>query len=184
MYGEKIKYMRKKLNLSQEDLANKIGLTRQSISKWETGKASPTMANLKELSEVFGVDMAYFIGEYEEQSEREDNKDKKTDKKKSIGKSIGGIFIYAMLCAIGFFFFTVYYYGVMDRLLGLVPNERPYIFLTIYMAFAVIAFPQAYKDLENKMEGLEYNVFSKLVLPVVYVLSPIIVIYYVFKKKA
>lgn len=63
MYGEKIKTKRRELNLSQEDLANKLFVTRQAISKWENDKATPTMTNLRELSEVFGVDMAYFIGE-------------------------------------------------------------------------------------------------------------------------
>lgn len=65
MYGEKIKAKRKELNLSQEDLANKIFVTRQAISKWENDKATLTMTNLRELSEVFDVDMAYFIGEVE-----------------------------------------------------------------------------------------------------------------------
>ena len=37
-FNEKLKQERKKLNLSQEDLANKINISRQSISKWELGK--------------------------------------------------------------------------------------------------------------------------------------------------
>ena len=49
MYGEKIKAKRKELNLSQEDLANKLFVTRQAISKWENDKASPTMTNLREI---------------------------------------------------------------------------------------------------------------------------------------
>lgn len=50
MYGEKIKSKRKENKLSQEELANKLGITRQAISKWETEKATPTMTNLRELS--------------------------------------------------------------------------------------------------------------------------------------
>ncbi|WP_040542710.1 hypothetical protein [Peptoniphilus timonensis] len=59
----------------------------------------------------------------------------------------------------------------------------PYLIFTIYMIIALISFPQAYKDLAEKLEGLEYNVFSKLVLPVIYMASPMIVFYYIIKKK-
>ena len=192
MYGEKIKTKRREKNLSQEDLARELGITRQAISKWETDKATPTMTNLRELSEVLGVDMAYFIGEAdsekkldnkEEKDEVEKQKEEKLSKKKLIGKGLWDIFIYACLCAIGFFFFAVYYFLIMERFLGLDPRDMPYLILSIYMVIAVIAFPQASKDLGEKLDDLEYNLFSKVVLPVVYLLSPIIVFYYIIKKK-
>ena len=69
MYGQKIKTKRQALHMSQEDLARELNLTRQAISKWEMDKAQPTMANLRELSRVFGVDMAYFIGENKKPNE-------------------------------------------------------------------------------------------------------------------
>ena len=148
MYGEKIKAKRRELHLSQEDLANKIFVTRQAISKWENDKATPTMTNLRELSEVFDVDMAYFIGEVEKTiDDKKINETKEVDGKKLVLEGIGNIFIYACLCLIGIFFYAVYYYGIMDRLLGLNPKDMPYLILTIYMIIAVIAFPQAYKIL-------------------------------------
>lgn len=189
MYGEKIKAKRRELNLSQEDLANKLFVTRQAISKWENDKATPTMTNLKELSEVFGVDMAYFIGEAVEEKKEvkkegfEEIREDKLSKKKLIGKGLWDIFIYACLCIIGIFFYSVYYYLFMERLLGKDPNQMPYLILTVYMIVAVIAFPQAYKFVEEKIDGLEYNLFSKVVLPVVYIISPIIVAHYIIKKK-
>ena len=39
--GNKIGYLRKKKNLSQEELAEMIGVTRQTISKWELGDTTP-----------------------------------------------------------------------------------------------------------------------------------------------
>lgn len=183
MYGEKIKAKRRELHLSQEDLANKIFVTRQAISKWENDKASPTMTNLRELSDIFGVDMAYFIGQVEKtETDTKINETKEIDGKKLVLKGIGNIFIYACLCLIGIFFYAVYYYGIMDRLLGLNPKDMPYLILTIYMIIAVIAFPQAYKDLAYKLDGLEYNLFSKVVLPIVYIFAPLIVFYYIIKK--
>lgn len=183
MYGEKIKAKRRELHLSQEDLANKIFVTRQAISKWENDKATPTMTNLRELSEVFDVDMAYFIGEGEKTiNDEKINDTKEVDGKKLVLEGIGNIFIYACLCLIGIFFYAVYYYEIMDRLLGLNPKDMPYLILTIYMIIAVIAFPQAYKDLAYKLDGLEYNLFSKVVLPIVYIFAPLIVFYYIIKK--
>lgn len=186
MYGDKIKSKRRELNLSQEDLANKLGLTRQAISKWETEKSTPTMTNLRELSEVFGVEMAYFIGDNKEEIEEKDKKEeniKKVNKKKMVFKGIWDIFIYACLLFIGIFFFSVYYFLFMERFLGKDPSEMPYLILTIYMIIAVIAFPQAYKFVEEKIDGLEYNLFSKIILPVVFIISPIIVTYHIIKKK-
>ncbi|HCT1264222.1 TPA: helix-turn-helix domain-containing protein [Staphylococcus aureus] len=54
-FHEKLKQERKKLNLSQEDLANKINISRQSISKWELEKGYPNIETLIELSELFGI---------------------------------------------------------------------------------------------------------------------------------
>ncbi|HDH4228377.1 MULTISPECIES: helix-turn-helix domain-containing protein [Staphylococcaceae] len=54
-FHEKLKQERKKLNLSQEDLANKINISRQSISKWELEKGYPNIETLIELSELFDI---------------------------------------------------------------------------------------------------------------------------------
>ena len=55
--GNKISELRKKNNLSQEALAEKIGVTRQTISKWELGETSPDIKQAKELSKVFNVSL-------------------------------------------------------------------------------------------------------------------------------
>ena len=96
MYGEKIKAKRRELNLSQEDLADKLFVTRQAISKWENDKATPTMTNLRELSEVFRVDMAYFIGESKvDEEEKDEAIEEKKSKGKILGEGLWDIFIYA-----------------------------------------------------------------------------------------
>ena len=55
--GNKILELRKKNNLSQEALAEKIGVTRQTISKWELGETAPDIKQAKELSKVFNVSL-------------------------------------------------------------------------------------------------------------------------------
>lgn len=53
--GETISYYRKKAGLSQETLAERIGVSRQSVSKWELNEATPEVGKLKALAGVFGV---------------------------------------------------------------------------------------------------------------------------------
>ena len=53
--SDKIYHCRKKANLSQEALAEKIGVSRQAISKWETGEAAPEISKLPLLARTFGV---------------------------------------------------------------------------------------------------------------------------------
>jgi transcriptional regulator with XRE-family HTH domain len=53
--GRKIQEHREKNGLSQEALAEKIGVSRQSISKWELGQALPEVDKIVQLSQLFGV---------------------------------------------------------------------------------------------------------------------------------
>ncbi len=52
-FGENLRNLRKSKKLSQEDLAEKMGVSRQSVSKWETGDAYPEMNNILELCKIF-----------------------------------------------------------------------------------------------------------------------------------
>lgn len=65
-FEEKLIQLRKARGLSQEDLAEKLGVSRQAISRWEQGSTTPDMMNLKQLSELYGVSADYLIhDEYE-----------------------------------------------------------------------------------------------------------------------
>ena len=52
---EKLQMLRKKNGYSQEQLADKIGIARQTVSKWENGQAIPELNGLILLSELYGV---------------------------------------------------------------------------------------------------------------------------------
>ena len=52
-FGDNLKKVRILKKLSQEELAEKVNVSRQSVSKWETGNAYPTMNNLLELCKIF-----------------------------------------------------------------------------------------------------------------------------------
>ena len=52
-FGENLKQIRKSKNISQEDLAERLGVSRQSVSKWETGENYPSMFNIMCLCDIF-----------------------------------------------------------------------------------------------------------------------------------
>ena len=54
-FGEKLQYLRKEQNWTQEQLADRIGISRQSLSKWELGAATPDTEHVVRLSRLFGV---------------------------------------------------------------------------------------------------------------------------------
>lgn len=55
--GNKILAFRKKNNITQEELAEQLNVTRQTISKWELGETSPDIKQAKELSKIFKVSL-------------------------------------------------------------------------------------------------------------------------------
>ena len=55
--GKKILELRKKENLSQEQLAEKMNVTRQTISKWELNETTPDIKQAKELSRLFKISL-------------------------------------------------------------------------------------------------------------------------------
>ena len=59
--GEKLNALRRRAGLSQEQLADRLGVTRQSVSKWESGQAAPELGKLVALSELFGVSVDYLV---------------------------------------------------------------------------------------------------------------------------
>ena len=59
--GQKLKEIRKKFGLSQEQLAEIMNVSRQAITKWETDVGLPDTENLKELSRIFGITIDYLL---------------------------------------------------------------------------------------------------------------------------
>lgn len=59
--GEKIQRLRKSQGLSQEGLAEKVSVTRQTISKWELNQSTPDLDSIARLSDLFGVSADYLI---------------------------------------------------------------------------------------------------------------------------
>ncbi len=68
--GERIKECRQQANLSQEKVAEFVGVSRQAVTKWESNQSAPSTDNLFKLAEVFGtsVDLLLASGDVKEKS--------------------------------------------------------------------------------------------------------------------
>ena len=60
-FEEKIVELRKQKGLSQEELAEQLGVSRQAVSRWELGQTLPDIFNLVQLCELFGVSADYLV---------------------------------------------------------------------------------------------------------------------------
>ncbi len=57
MFSDNLVQMRKILQMTQEDIAEKVGVTRQSVAKWEAGESVPDLDKCKQLADIFGVSL-------------------------------------------------------------------------------------------------------------------------------
>lgn len=64
--GEKIKDCRKKSSLSQEQLAVKLSVSRQAITKWESDRGIPDIENLQNISKLFDISIDYLLEDNKE----------------------------------------------------------------------------------------------------------------------
>ena len=76
IFSERLKQEREKRNWSQSDLSEKIHVSRQSVSKWETGKNYPSIEIIIHLSDLFGITIDELLRSDEELTQKviEDSK--------------------------------------------------------------------------------------------------------------
>ena len=60
-FAEKLKSIRKQVGMSQELLAEKIGVSRQAVTKWETGAGIPDIENMISISNLFNISIDELI---------------------------------------------------------------------------------------------------------------------------
>ena len=88
--ADRLVELRKEHKLSQEALAEKLGLSRQSISKWERAEASPDTDNLIALAEVYGITLDQLLGnepQAEPKQETQQSTKKQLSEKQIKGKN-------------------------------------------------------------------------------------------------
>ena len=124
-FNNKLYDLRKKKGLSQEELASRLNVSRQTVSKWEVGESAPDMENLVALSELFdvsldelvldkapaatpaesGVAKADVIGDIKEKVLTEDNKKKAKKGLKIAGIVVGALVVVDLISMLIYFFF-------------------------------------------------------------------------------
>lgn len=95
--GEKLQQLRRRSGLSQEDLALQLGVTRQAVSKWETGETMPDTGNVIQLCDLFSVSADYLLRDGEERAPASSPAKEDRGQQRLHASVVGGL----ALCAIG-----------------------------------------------------------------------------------
>lgn len=93
MLSEKIRDLRRKSGLSQEELAEKLDVSRQAVSKWETGAAVPTTEKTVELADFFGVSLDYLLRD--DSAAQSASPSPSAPKKHAKARRLSGVFLIA-----------------------------------------------------------------------------------------
>ena len=128
IFNENLKFLRKKEGLTQEELAEKLNVSRQSVTKWESGNAIPDIEKIKEIAYIFLISVDSLIGDIE---------NKKPNKLKKRIQDIGW-FIFAILV-----FAVIVNISISEFLIKIIPNINyaiGIIILMIILTFSIMIF--------------------------------------------
>ena len=115
-FNEKLIMLRKQHNLSQEQVAEKLGVARQTISKWELGETTPEMDKLIMISELYNITLDELMKE--ENEGKVINDPNNTNSQKLAGMTI------KILKGIGIFFLIVSILYVMLMIIAFVAFNK------------------------------------------------------------
>lgn len=73
-FGEKLNKMRKKANLTQEDVSSQLGVSPQAVSKWENDLSCPDIMLLTKIAELYGTTVDNLLSEDDSENAQEENK--------------------------------------------------------------------------------------------------------------
>lgn len=113
MLGEKIISERKKCKLSQEDLAERIGITRQTISNWELNETSPDLKQASKLCDIFNISLDELTGKENAILTRLDKTENNSKLIIKLVKTVGitlGTLIFILLCIVSIYIYSTNYY--------------------------------------------------------------------------
>ncbi|MDQ0222623.1 helix-turn-helix domain-containing protein [Streptococcus moroccensis] len=110
--AEKIFTLRKEAGLSQEQLAERLNLSRQSISKWESGQSQPEINHIVKLSQIFNVTTDFLLKEEGANTNPDDKVFQTPDTKKRVHLVI----LLEIVYIINFAFLAYWWVGEMYQL--------------------------------------------------------------------
>jgi len=147
-FGEKLKKLRNDNQLTQDELAEKIYVTRTAISKWETDKGYPSIDSLKQLSNLFEVSIDELISNSDIENKRLLDKAKS---RKFNWCALGCLALTTVLAII--YYFTQIPYLYIGSILGMVG----------YIVFGLLSKPN-YKRMEQRRTLIIPVIVSRLVI--------------------
>lgn len=153
-FGEKIKKLRTENNMTQEELADKLFVTRTAVSKWETDKGLPGIDSLKLIAELFDVSIDELVSDDDIQTQRVLNE----KQSKTIYFVAIGFLALTVLFTLLFYFLQNIYF-VIGSTAGVVG----------YVVFALLSKPRD-KRLSAKKVILPY-IIARLILLTVIVIT-------------
>ena len=109
--AERLQELRKKAGYSQEQVAEQLGLSRQAVSKWESGQGKPEIDNIVKLVELYGVSADYILLGIENSTPTPATEKKKLSKE--YRKAIGCIAMIAATALITVLFITAL--GILQK---------------------------------------------------------------------
>lgn len=107
--GTKIKVQREKKNWSQQELADQIHISRQSISKWEQNKAIPSITNIVMMSNLFNISL-------DELMKDDEILVKKMDAQMKIARSLRNIMISVLIAFVLFIIIASFHVNISRML--------------------------------------------------------------------
>lgn len=149
-FGQKLKKLRSENNLTQEQLADMLFVTRTAISKWETDNGYPSIDSLKAISNLFGISIDELISDADIENKKLLDK-KNARKMYYVAVAFLGITVLFTLLA---YFLKITYFNIvsMGGLIG-------------YLAFALLSKPK-YKRVQARKIIVPY-VVSRVVIFIV-----------------
>ncbi len=148
-FRERLILIRDKKRLSQQEVADLLEVSRQTVSRWESGRSEPSSAQITKICAVFGVDANELLsvdGVAYERVSPEDTEKRRLEKRRFTAVlSIAGVLLAALIAG----FITTVYYAVKDAsydavstvFIVQIPQNTPLIVLAA--AIGILAFTLA-----------------------------------------
>lgn len=177
-FGENLQYLRKKKNITQEELAEQMEVSRQSVSKWESGGSYPDMEKMTQICDLFSCDLDVLIRgnmevTYQEDTCQYDTHMNQFSKSIAVGVGVVLLGITVMLLMQGF--------GINDQFSTMVLMGFVVIGVMIFIITGMLheAFQKKHPYIENFYSIEEVDVYQRkfiflVAIPIAFILIGVI----------
>lgn len=152
--GERLTNLRKEHKLSQEEVAEKLNVTRQTVSKWETDGSTPDFDKIIPLCELYGITSEELLTGKKKMKETEQEKNKNNTEKTAIGIGLG-VFIYIIAVAWLMISIPVFKWNP-------IVSTAVFLIICAIATFIIIYTSIVYKKIETKEEQESKKLYKQI----------------------